>query len=140
LAANDRKRGCRFIVSVEPDLEVRGDHLTFAAMTFDENGEPAIALTFGPEGSRRFFALTTSYAPTGNRQRQLGVTLDGQLLSAPNIVSPIRSEARITGEFTREEVEYMVQILKAGRLPTKLSEQPKSETLVDVPSRLADFF
>lgn len=128
------------LVSIEPELEVQGQHITFAAMTFDSMGSPAIAMSFIDEGSSRMFALTTMYAPQGIRQRRLGIILDDQLISAPNILSPIRSEARITGNFTREEVESMVQILRAGQLPVAMPKAPQSETPIDLPSPLAEFF
>ena len=51
--------------------------------------------------------MTTNNAPVGSRQRQLGIILDDNLLSAPNILQPIRKEGRITGRFTRAEVDQL---------------------------------
>ena len=108
-----------------------GSDLAFAASTFDQNGSPAVAFTLTDIGSGKFFALTTNNAPRGNDQSQLGIVLDDSLLSAPNILQPIRKDGRITGNFTREEVDSLVQILKAGQLPAALTKQPIAENQID---------
>ena len=112
-------------------LDVTGSDLAFAASTFDQNGSPAVAFTLTDVGSGKFFALTTNNAPRGNDLSQLGIVLDDSLLSAPNIQSPIRKDGRITGNFTREEVDSLVQILKAGQLPAALTKQPIAENQID---------
>ena len=114
-----------------PLLDITGSDLAYAASTFDQNGSPAVAFTLTDAGSGRFFALTTNNAPRGSSQSQLGIVLDDNLLSAPNILQPIRKEGRITGRFTREEVESLVQILKAGQLPAALTKQPIAENQID---------
>ena len=116
---------------VDPLLDVKGEDLAFAASTFDENGRPAVAFTLTDAGSGKFFALTTNNAPVGTRQRQFGIVLDDSLLSAPNLQQPISKEGRITGNFTRQEVESLVQILKAGQLPAALTKQPIAENQID---------
>ena len=124
-------KGLETLMIVDPLLDITGEDLAFAASTFDQNGSPAVAFTLTDAGSGRFFALTTNNAPVGSRQRQLGIVLDDSLLSAPNILQPIRKEGRITGRFTRAEVEQLVQILKAGQLPAALTKQPIAENQID---------
>ncbi|WP_236622227.1 protein translocase subunit SecD [Novipirellula maiorica] len=119
------------LMIVDPDLDIKGDDLAFAASTFDQNGAPAVAFNLTDEGSGRFFALTTNNAPVGTMQRQLGIVLDDDLLSAPNILQPIRKEGRITGSFTKEEVQDLVAVLKAGQLPAALTPQPIAENQID---------
>ncbi|MEM8670809.1 MAG: protein translocase subunit SecD [Planctomycetota bacterium] len=123
--------GIDTLMIVDPDLDITGEDLAFAASTFDQNGSPAVAFTLTDAGSSRFFELTSENAPKGSRQRQLGIVLDDNLLSAPNILQPIRKEGRITGRFTRAEVEQLVQILKAGQLPAALTKQPIAENQID---------
>ena len=123
--------GLEVLMVYDEDLDVTGSDLAFAASTFDQNGSPAVAFTLTDLGSGKFFALTTNNAPVGDRQRQLGIVLDDNLLSAPNILQPIRKDGRITGSFTREEVQSLVQILKAGQLPTALTKQPIAENQID---------
>ncbi|MEM6980085.1 MAG: protein translocase subunit SecD, partial [Planctomycetota bacterium] len=116
---------------INPLLDITGEDLSYAASTFDQNGSPAVAFNLTDKGSGRFFALTTNNAPVGTRQRQLGIVLDDTLLSAPNILQPIRKEGRITGNFSRDEVERLVKILKAGQLPATVTKQPIAENQID---------
>ncbi|MEM1225531.1 MAG: protein translocase subunit SecD [Planctomycetota bacterium] len=112
-------------------LDITGEDLSYAASTFDQNGSPAVAFNLTDQGSGRFFALTTNNSPEGTRQRQLGIVLDDTLLSAPNILQPIRKEGRITGNFTRDEVDRLVKILKAGQLPATVTKKPIAENQID---------
>lgn len=123
--------GLEILMIVNKDLSITGEDLAFAASTFDETGGPAVAFTLTDQGSGKFFALTTNNAPVGSRSRQLGIILDKDLLSAPNINSPIRKDGRITGNFTRAEVEHLVDILKAGQLPSALTKKPIAENQID---------
>jgi len=116
---------------INPLLDITGEDLSYAASTFDQTGAPAVAFNLTDQGSGRFFALTTNNAPEGTRNRQLGIVLDDTLLSAPNILQPIRKEGRITGNFTREEVDSLVKILKAGQLPATVTPQPIAENQID---------
>ncbi len=115
----------------DPQLNITGEDLAFAASAYDESGNPSVAFTLKDAGSGKFFALTTNNAPVGNRQRQLGIVLDNDLLSAPNIRQPISGEGRITGNFTTEEVQSLVAVLKAGQLPAALTKQPIAENQID---------
>lgn len=126
------------LMVVDPVVAVGGDDLSFAASTFDQNGGPSLAFNLTESGSDRFFALTTNNSPVGTQRNQLGIVLDDQLLSAPNILQPIRKEGRITGNFTEEEIHRMVQVLQAGQFPANLSSLPLSESAMDVDVRLID--
>lgn len=123
---------------VESEHAVGGEDLAFAATTFDQNGNPAVAINFTDAGAAKMLVLTTANAHVGTTQTQLGIVLDDQLLTAPKILQPIRVEARITGDFTRAETDFIVQILKAGQLPAKLNPKPISETQVTASYRLVD--
>ena len=119
------------LMIIDQKTDVRGEDLAFAASVFDQNGAPAVSFNLTDAGSGKFFTLTTVNAPKGQRQRQLGILMDDALLSAPNILSPIRTQGQITGNFTREEVDSLVRILKAGQLPAALTKQPIAENLID---------
>lgn len=123
--------GLETLMIINPALDILGEDLSFAASTFDENGRPAVAFNLTDAGSPRFRALTTNNAPVGSRQRRLGIVLDDTLLSAPSIQQPIAREGRITGNFTREEVMRLVNILEAGQLPAALTPQPIAENQID---------
>ncbi len=131
-AQTDGIKDLEVLMIYDKVLDVTGSDLAFAASTFDQDGSPAVAFTLTDVGSGKFFALTTNNAPRSNNQlSQLGIVLDDSLLSAPNIQSPIRKDGRITGNFTREEVDSLVQILKAGQLPAALTKQPIAENQID---------
>ncbi|MCM2374265.1 protein translocase subunit SecD [Aporhodopirellula aestuarii] len=119
------------LMVINPLLDIQGSDLSYAASTFDENGGPAVAFNLTDFGSGRFRALTQNNSPEGTRKRQLGIILDDTLLSAPNILQAISKEGRITGNFTREEVDGLVQILKAGQLPATVTKQPIAENQID---------
>lgn len=119
------------LMVVNPDLIVRGEDLSFAASVFDQKGAPAVSFNLTDAGSGKFFALTTNNAPDGTFQSQLGIILDNSLLSAPNVLGPIRSQGQITGNFTRDEVDGLVRILKAGQLPAALNDEPIAKNAID---------
>ncbi|GAB5513347.1 protein translocase subunit SecD [Rhodopirellula baltica] len=118
------------LMVINPKLDILGEDLAYAASTFDEKGAPAVAFTLTDMGSGRFRALTTNNAPDGSRTRQLGIVLDDELLSAPSIQEPMNKNGRITGNFTRDQVDSLVQILKAGQLPATVTKQPIAENEV----------
>ena len=124
---------------IEPAVEVGSDQLSYVSMTFDEVGNPAIALEFTDAGGDAMFTLTSLYAPMGNRLHRLGIVVDDRLLSAPNILQPIRKSARITGDFTGRELNGLIQLLKVGHLPVDLSEAPVFTRPIKMKKRFIDF-
>ncbi|MEM6688647.1 MAG: protein translocase subunit SecD [Planctomycetota bacterium] len=119
------------LMIVDPLLDVTGQDLAYAASTFDQTGNPSVAFTLNDGGARKFEALTANNEPVGSRFRQLGIVLDDHLLSAPTIQSRISKDGRITGRFTKEEVDDLVKILKAGQLPAALTPTPIAENQID---------
>ena len=59
-------------------------------------------------------------------KRHLAIILDGLVMSAPTINSKITHSGQITGDFTRKEVDSLVNILRSGALPATLKPQPVS--------------
>lgn len=112
---------------------VTGDRLRTASAGVDERGRDAVNFVFDSRGARDFLRLTGENIPdpvTGHT-RQLGIILDGRMYNAPNIQSAIAERGIIQGEFTRDEVEDLVTVLRAGSLPATLSERPVSSQLID---------
>ena len=64
------------------------------------------------------------------KRRHLAIILDGLVMSAPTINSEIRGQGQISGNFTQKEVDSLVNILRAGRLPATLKPQPVSESTI----------
>ncbi|MBI3313009.1 MAG: protein translocase subunit SecD [Candidatus Omnitrophica bacterium] len=90
-----------------------GDHLTNAAVGFDQYGQPIVQLQFDKEGAKIFDQLTFQ-----NIGKQLAIVLDGKIHSAPVIRDRIPSgEAQISGNFTADEASDLALVLRAGALP-----------------------
>jgi SecD/SecF fusion protein len=101
------------------------------AMPTERNGRPAVEFGFTSRGAAKFGGLTGANLPdpaTGH-ERQLGIILDDYLVSAPNIKSVITDRGEITGEFTQQEVNDLVGVLRAGKLPAALEKTPSTRLL-----------
>jgi len=87
----------------------------------DQMGRRAISFYLDPRGGRLFSTVTGE-----NIGRPLCILLDNLAISAPTVQSKISQDGQITGTFTQEEVDDMVNKLNAGSLPARLIEQPIS--------------
>ncbi len=123
----DLKKRTQVLV-LKDDYDVTGDLLDSAAWSFGEEGNE-VDFTFKSEGARRFGELTGSNLadPLNNIPHELAIVLDGELRSAASIRSRITDRGRITGSFSREEVDLIVNVLNAGALPAALQKEPISE-------------
>jgi SecD/SecF fusion protein len=120
-------------VLVQVDLHnVTGGYLARAAAGHDEFGRNAVDFSFNSEGAVAFGELTGENTPdlSTGFHRRLGIILDGQLFSAPELRSAITSRGQITGDFRIEEVQFLVEILNAGHLPAALDKTPVSQTSI----------
>ncbi|OPX28069.1 MAG: protein-export membrane protein SecD [Candidatus Cloacimonas sp. 4484_143] len=78
---------------------------------------PYILLTFNKSGAKKFKTITGQ-----NIDKRLAILLDDIVYIAPTIQSRIpNGEARITGQFTIEEVQDLVIVLNAGSLPAPVN-------------------
>ncbi|MBN1456551.1 MAG: protein translocase subunit SecD [Sedimentisphaerales bacterium] len=93
-----------------------------ARPTVDQMGRRAIGFTHDEAAAKLFYNVTKN-----NIGRPLCIILDDIAISAPNIETAIRANGTITGNFTQEEVEDMVNKLNAGSFPARLSDVPISE-------------
>ncbi len=95
--------------------------LVDARPTQDQHGRRAIGFTLNQAGGNLFWDLTSN-----NLDRPLCIILDDMAISAPTITARISTNGIITGQFTKTEVDDMVNKLNAGSLPARLIEQPIS--------------
>ncbi|MCD4728527.1 MAG: protein translocase subunit SecD, partial [Pirellulales bacterium] len=117
------------VLVVTDKYNVTGAYLVDARPSSDERGRPSVSFTFDEEGGRRFGELTGENLPdeqTGFTYK-LGIILDDELYSAPQLNSIIYRRGEISGNFTSEEVEELVNVLKAGSLPAALAKEPVSK-------------
>lgn len=102
---------------VKRRILVSGENLTKAEVTADQNNQTAIGFRFDGAGARRFGEATAN-----NIGRPFAIVLDGQVISAPTIISAITGgTGQITGSYTIEEASEMVNLLNGGALPAPLN-------------------
>jgi len=109
---------------VEVRAQMTGSAVQSAQIEYNQNNLPYIALSFNKNGAEQFGKVTAAYAPNGDNNmgneegRRLGIVLDGKLYSAPTIQEAIYGgNASITGSFSMEESQRIVNVLNAGALP-----------------------
>ena len=111
--------------------DVTGDYLGMVAASTDEYLSPCVNFRLRGEGVGKFQLLTSSNLPdtdsTPPFYRHLGIILDERLISFPRLITTISDSGRITGNFTQDEVNFLVGILRAGKLPATLKKVPISE-------------
>jgi preprotein translocase subunit SecD len=116
------------------DTGLTGGYLASASLQFG-NGQntlstPTVLVNFNSQGTQLFSDITTK-----NTGRQLGIFLDGQLLSAPVIQEPITNGAAvISGSFSAQQAKDLATNLNLGALPvpiTLASTQTIGATLGD---------
>jgi SecD/SecF fusion protein len=96
--------------------------------TVDNNFFPAVAFTLNPIGAQLMSRMSGA-----NIRRQMGIVLDGRVISTPTIQSKLASNVMIsggTGGFTGAEQNYLIRTLQAGSLDARLGEEPISITKV----------
>lgn len=114
----------------QPFPEVDGEDLARALSTIDKIGAPAVSFTMTVVGAQKLLALTAANQPESGFKRRMAIMMDGRVLSAPSLNSPISNNGVIEGRFTREEVDFMSSVLKSGRLPAVLGKEPISQNQI----------
>ncbi len=92
-----------------------GDIIADAKKQFDQQngGSPSIEMTMTPAAGQVWRRLTKE-----NKDLCIAIVLDNIVYSAPKVENEIPNGiSTITGSFTPEEADDLVNILKAGRLP-----------------------
>ena len=91
---------------------LNGSDLILARRGQDNLGRPAVDFSLTSEAGNRFERLTSE-----NTGKQLAITLDSKLISAPRINSTINQSGIIEGQFTIEEADDLALKLRSGALP-----------------------
>ena len=118
------------LVATDDGQNVTGDDLLGVRSDFDSTLNPRVAFSMIGGSAARFGALTGANLPDGNFKRQLGIVLDNELITAPNLNSRITDNGVIEGRFDQEEVDFLVGILRAGRLSATIEKTPISENQI----------
>jgi SecD/SecF fusion protein len=110
------------VLVLNDDYNVTGGYLTRAQSSVDQSGKPCITFAFDTYGGQLFGQLTSDHLPdelTGFSYK-LAIMIDDEVYSAPAIRSTIYDRGEITGSFTMDEVDEIVEVLNAGILPAKI--------------------
>ena len=122
-------------VTDEKSMTHRGGHswsVTQAYPTSDRMGRPAVAFVLDAAGGSKMGKLTAAHL-----RKPMAIVLDGEVYSAPVIQSQINTNGQITGNFSQEEISYLIKVLAAGSLQARLSSEPISISILG-PSLGAD--
>ena len=104
------------------DTGLTGKYLSSAALQFGSGtgalqSNPVVLVNFNAEGTKLFSDITGK-----NVGRELGIFLDGKLLSAPVIQVHIENgSAIISGNFTAESAKALATNIKLGALPVPIT-------------------
>jgi len=100
---------------VRKRIMVSGESLVDAQPTFDQ-GRPVVSFRFDSVGAKKFGNATAK-----NVGRLFAIVLDGKVISAPEIQSPILGGSGIiTGGFSVQTANDLSVLLRAGALPAPL--------------------
>ena len=116
------------ILMVEPsdDDAVNGDHLNSVSQGTDEVGKSCVYFKTTNIGHSKLGLFTAI-----NKDRPMGIVVDDQLHSAPNINEAIYGNGQITGQFTPKEIEDLVINLESGKLAVALNKAPISKDFIE---------
>ena len=95
--------------------------LTKASPDRDQLGRRAVAFSLDAPGGDLMGAITGP-----NIGKPMAILLDGQVISAPNLNDEIRGSGIITGDFSEQEMTYLLRTIKAGSTEAELGEYPIS--------------
>ena len=114
----DPKRKEAGFYLVDRVATVTGKDLRTVRRSADEWNSPAVSFSLNPDGGRRFEKATGA-----NIGKQIAIVLDNRIISAPRVetVIPAATGGIIRGNFSIEEAEDLVVVLKAGSLPAGIS-------------------
>ena len=106
---------------VDIDIGLTGRELSRAFPGRDSiTNRHLVNIHFNSTGADIFSALTRRIA--GDDLFRIGIFLDGELLTAPTVVTPILDgRGQITGGFTRDSAKNLSIQLESGRLPVPLT-------------------
>ncbi len=97
-------------------IELSGELLVDASVTFDQ-GMPVVNFRFNTRGGKLFGDITKN-----NVGKPFAIVLDGKVISAPRINSPILGGSGIiSGNFTVESANELAMLLRSGALPAPLT-------------------
>src|SRR6056297_1155433 len=101
------------VTSRDGSAPLDGLVITDATVKGDQNDNIEINMSMNSEGAKIWQRITAN-----NIGRSIAITLDDYVYSYPRVMSEIKEgQISITGQFTEEEAQNLVNILRSGPLP-----------------------
>ncbi|MES2097459.1 MAG: protein translocase subunit SecD [Pseudomonadota bacterium] len=116
-------------ILVSDQVMLTGSQLTNASQGYkQEDNSPIVNFSFDSEGGKKFARITKEHLG-----KRFAVVVDGQVISAPRINSPILGGAGyIEGSFTVESANNLAISLSSGKLPVALKVVEQSNVGPDL--------
>ncbi|MEV5160561.1 protein translocase subunit SecD [Streptomyces sp. NPDC053728] len=103
--------------------EVSGTDVDEAKAQFDQQrGIWLVSMEFTDKGSKKFQTITKKLSAQQSPQNQFAISLDGEVVSAPQVNQTLSGSAEISGSFTQQSAEDLANVLSYGALPLSFSE------------------
>jgi preprotein translocase subunit SecD len=103
--------------------EVSGTDVDDAKAQFDQQrGIWLVSMEFTDKGSKKFQTITQKLSAQQSPQNQFAISLDGEVVSAPQVNETLSGSAEISGSFTQQSAEDLANVLSYGALPLSFSE------------------
>lgn len=100
---------------IKKAVALGGDQLVDAQASYDNSG-PVVSFRFNNVGGKKFAQITEE-----NVGKPFAVVLDGKVITAPRINTPITGGSGIiTGDFTVQEATELALLLRSGALPAPI--------------------
>ena len=103
--------------------KIDGEAIADASVQFSNTGgNPEVSMSMTAKGATAWKHMTRDACMSGNAfkqyKNQIAIVLDGMVYSYPTVQNEISGgQSQITGNFTLEEAEDLVNVLKSGKLP-----------------------
>jgi len=134
--------GLTEVLVLKDRYDVNGSYLrniTSGIVQSEHGPSQGVTFSLDSRGTQLFAGLTGQYASRreSGRTRFMGIIMSGEMYSAPTLEEPIPSgNCSITfrprpndegGKQLKQDVQDLLQIMRAGALPADISKQPISE-------------
>ncbi len=104
-------------MALEKKLSLAGDDISKAYRAYDDYSRLCVSFSTTTQGAAKFADATSKK----NHGKRLAIVIDNKVRSAPSInVHITTGHAQIQGDFTTEEVDTLISIIKEGALPVDL--------------------
>lgn len=118
--ACDDKLGAKYLLA---PAALTGTDIASATSALDKSaGNWTVNLAFTSAGGHKFGTVTGTLSQQQPPANQFAILLDGDVLSAPAVASPILGgQAQISGDFTQASAKNLAALIDSGALPVALT-------------------